>query len=53
MVGQIIGTPKYMAPEQIMGKELGWRADQYALGVTMYHMLTGQTPLTVRHRWQS
>ena len=44
MVGQIIGTPKYMAPEQIMGKELGWRADQYALGVTMYHMITGRTP---------
>jgi Tfp pilus assembly protein PilF len=40
--GQAIGTPAYMAPEQIEGKKTGPTADVYSLGVTMFEMLTGR-----------
>ena len=39
------GTPRYMAPEQMQGGEVGFAADQYALGVVICEMLTGQCPL--------
>jgi eukaryotic-like serine/threonine-protein kinase len=42
--GYVIGSPKYMAPEQILGKKVDERADIYALGVIMYEMLTGVPP---------
>jgi tetratricopeptide (TPR) repeat protein/predicted Ser/Thr protein kinase len=38
------GTPGYMAPEQIEGGEIGPQADIYALGVSLFFMLVGQTP---------
>ncbi|HXY52922.1 MAG TPA: protein kinase [Terriglobales bacterium] len=38
------GTPRYMAPEQVLGGEVGFAADQYALGVVMCEMLTGESP---------
>ena len=43
-VTSIRGTPFYMAPEQILGKKIAPAADQYALGCTLYHLLTGRPP---------
>ncbi len=42
--GYVIGSPKYMAPEQILGKKVDERADVYSLGVIMYEMVTGVPP---------
>ena len=42
--GYVIGSPKYMAPEQILGKKVDERADIYSLGVMLYEMLTGMPP---------
>jgi serine/threonine protein kinase len=42
--GAIIGTPEYMSPEQVEGKEADQRADIYALGVILFEMLVGSPP---------
>lgn len=42
--GMVLGSPKYMSPEQVMGKAIDNRSDVFSLGVLLYEMLTGQTP---------
>ncbi len=43
-VGQAFGSPRYMSPEQVRGKDLNFRSDLYSLGILMYEMLTGSPP---------
>ncbi len=44
LTGGVVGTPAYMSPEQCAGQEITGAADQYALGIVAYEMLTGRTP---------
>ncbi len=47
--GLMLGTPRYMAPEQIIGKDVDPRSDIYALGALFYRLLTGRHPFEGEH----
>jgi eukaryotic-like serine/threonine-protein kinase len=42
--GMVLGSPKYMSPEQVMGKLTDQRSDIFSLGIMLYEMLTGRAP---------
>jgi serine/threonine-protein kinase len=44
MTGLILGSPRYMSPEQVIGKSLDKRTDIFSLGVVLYESLTGEAP---------
>jgi len=51
-IGLAIGTPGYMAPEQVMGHDVDKRADIYAMGVLTFEMLTGRLPYIGSNRME-
>ena len=44
--GEMVGTPGYLSPELLLGKQVDQRSDVYALGVVLFEMLTGRTPFS-------
>jgi len=42
--GVVLGSPRYLSPEQVLGKRCDTRADTFSLGVILYEMVTGQAP---------
>ena len=44
--GRLLGTPNYMAPEQVTASPVNGQADQFSLAVTIYHLITGERPFS-------
>lgn len=44
LAGEVLGTPQYMSPEQVLGKKVDARSDLFAVGVILYQLVTGQRP---------
>ncbi|WAS97234.1 protein kinase domain-containing protein [Nannocystis punicea] len=54
-VGHVLGTPRYIAPERLTGAEYDGRSDVYSLGVLLYELVVGVSPLGLRGRtpWEA
>ncbi|MBA4187965.1 MAG: hypothetical protein C0467_08090 [Planctomycetaceae bacterium] len=50
--GVVLGTPAYMPPEQFAGSDIDHRADIYALGATIFHILSGDSPFNGASIWE-